>query len=88
MATPKRKARIWPSRLAGTAACLHKEIVAPGSYCTVPICGSELDLSDDICESERSLEAFEELVNNDAFMERRFAAIWDMHGGRCWEVAR
>lgn len=88
MATPKRKARIWPSRLAGNAACLHKEIVAPGSYCTVPICGSELDLSDDICESERSLEAFKELVNNDAFMERRFAAICDMHGGRCWEVAR
>ena len=88
MATPKRKAIIWPSRLAGSAACLHKEIVAPGSYCTVPICGSELDLSDDICESERSLEAFEELVNNDAFMERRFAAICDMHGGRCWEVAR
>ncbi|MGN0832726.1 MAG: hypothetical protein ACI4RD_03645 [Kiritimatiellia bacterium] len=88
MATPKRKARIWPSRLAGSAACLHKEIVAPGSYCTIPICGSELDLSDDICESERSLEAFEELVNNDAFMERRFAAICDMHGGRCWEAAR
>ena len=88
MATPKRKARIWPSRLAGSVACLHKEIVAPGSYCTVPICGSELDLSDDICESERSLEAFEELVNNDAFMERRFTAIWNMHSGRCWEVAR
>lgn len=88
MATPKRKARIWPSRLADTAACLHREIVAPGSYCTVPICGSELDLSDDICESERSLEAFEALVNNDAFMERRFAVICDMHGGRCREVAR
>ena len=88
MPATKRKARIWPSRLAGSVAYLHKEIVAPGSYCTVPICGSELDLSDDICESERSLEAFEELVNNDAFMERRFAAIWDMHGGRRWEVAR
>ena len=88
MATSKRKARIWPSRLAGSVACLHKEIVAPGSYCTVPICGSELDLSDDICESERSLEAFEELVNNDAFMERRFAAICEMNGGRCGEVAR
>ena len=88
MPATKRKARIWPSRLAGSVACLHKEIAAPGSYCTVPICGSELDLSDDICESERSLESFEELVNNDAFMERRFAAIWDMHGGRRWEVAR
>ena len=88
MPATKRKARIWPSRLAGSDTCLHKEIVAPGSYCTVPICGSELDLSDDICESERSLEAFEELINNDAFMERRFAAICDMHGGRCWEVAR
>ena len=88
MPATKRKARIWPSRLAGSVACLHKEIVAPGSYCTVPICGSDLDLSDDICESERSLEAFEELVNNDAFMERRFAAICGMHGGRCWEVAR
>ena len=88
MPATKRKARIWPSRLAGSVACLHKEIVAPGSYCTVPICGSELDLSDDICESERSLEAFEELVNNDAFMERRFAAICEMNGGRCGEVAR
>ena len=88
MATTRSNAKRWPSRLVGTAACLHKEIVAPGSYCTVPICGSELDLSDDICESERSLEAFEELVNNDAFMERRFAAICDMHGERCWEVAR
>lgn len=88
MATTRRNAKRWPSRLAGAAACLHKEIVAPGSYCTVPICGSELDLSDDICESERSLEAFEELVNNDAFMEMRFAAICDMHGGRCWEAAQ
>ena len=86
MATPK--ARIWSSRLAGSVACLHKEIVAPGSYCTVPICGSELDLSDDICESERRLEAFEEIVNNDAFMERCFAAICGMHGGGCGEVAR
>ncbi|MBQ2630684.1 MAG: hypothetical protein IJG13_13500 [Kiritimatiellae bacterium] len=88
MATTRSNAKRWPSRLAGTAACLHKEIVAPGSYCTVPICGSELDLSDDICESERSLEAFEELVNNDAFMERRFAAICDIRGGRCWEASR
>ena len=88
MVATRRNAKRWPSRLAGTAACLHKEIVAPGSYCTVPICGSELDLSDDICESERSLEAFEALVNNDAFMERRFAVICDMHGGRCREVAR
>ena len=87
MATFRSNAKHWPSRLAGTAACLHKEIVAPGSYCTVPICGSELDLSDDICESELSLEAFEELVNNDAFMERRFAAICDIRGGRSWEVA-
>ena len=88
MPATKRKARIWTSRLAGSVACLHKEIVAPGSYCTVPICGSELDLSDDICESERSLEAFEERVNNDAFMERRFAAICDIRGGRCWEASR
>ena len=92
MATPIRKARRRvPSRTnAGSWAGmdLRKERISPGAYCTVPILRSELDLSEDICESERSLEAFEGIVNDDEFMQARFAAIRGWNDEWRKEVAR
>lgn len=71
-----------------TGMDLCRERISPGSYCTVPVHRSELDLSEDICESERSLEAFEEIVNDDEFMQGRFAAIRGWNDEWRKEVAR
>lgn len=92
MAIPHRKARRhFPSRTnAGTFADIDlcRERISPGAYCTIPVHRSELDLSEDICESERSLEAFEEIVNDDEFMQGRFAAIRGWNDEWRKEVAR
>lgn len=92
MAFPNRKAR----RQRPSGACagtwtdmeLCKERISPGAYCMIPVHRSELDLSEDICESERSFEAFEEIVNDDEFMQGRFAAIRGWNDEWRKEVAR
>lgn len=92
MAVPSRKTRRCFSSGARTGTWtdmeLCKERISPGAYCTVPVHRSELDLAEDICESERCLEAFEEIVNDDEFMQGRFAAIRGWNDEWRKEVAR